>query len=36
VPSEAEWRDVLAWARAKGLLAADLAYSGSVNPAFLP
>jgi NitT/TauT family transport system substrate-binding protein len=36
VPSEAEWRDVLAWARGKGLLGADLAYGGSVNPSFLP
>jgi NitT/TauT family transport system substrate-binding protein len=36
VPSEAEWNDVLAWARAKNLLTVDVAYKDSVNPSFLP
>jgi NitT/TauT family transport system substrate-binding protein len=36
LPSEAEWADVLTWAKEKGLLSADLAYKDSVNPAFLP
>ena len=36
VPSEAEWADVLAWAKAKGLLKADVAYQDSVNSSFLP
>jgi NitT/TauT family transport system substrate-binding protein len=36
IPSEAEWKDVLAWARDKGLLSADVSYKDSVNPAFLP
>ena len=35
-PTEAEWKDVLAWARAKNLLTADVAYKDSVNPTFLP
>jgi NitT/TauT family transport system substrate-binding protein len=36
VPSEAEWNDVLAWARAKNLLKVDVAYKESVNSTFLP
>jgi NitT/TauT family transport system substrate-binding protein len=36
IPSEAEWKDVLAWARDKGLLSADVSYKDSVTPAFLP
>ncbi len=36
VPSEAEWNDVLAWAKAKNLLKADVAYKDSVNSSFLP
>jgi NitT/TauT family transport system substrate-binding protein len=36
VPSEAEWADVLAWAKAKGLLSVDVAYQDSVNASFLP
>ncbi len=36
VPAEAEWADVLAWAKGKGLLGADIAYKDSVNSSFLP
>jgi NitT/TauT family transport system substrate-binding protein len=36
VPSEAEWADVLAWAKAKGLLKVDVAYPDSVNATCLP
>lgn len=36
VSSEDEWNDVLAWAKAKGLLQADVSYRDSVNPSFLP
>ncbi len=36
VPTEAEWQDALAWAKAKGLIAADVAYATSVNASFLP
>jgi NitT/TauT family transport system substrate-binding protein len=36
VPSEAEWADVLTWAKGKGLLSVDIAYKDSVNPVFLP
>lgn len=36
VSSEDEWNDVLAWAKAKGLLQTDVSYRESVNPAFLP
>jgi NitT/TauT family transport system substrate-binding protein len=35
-PTEAEWNDVLAWAKAKGLLTANLAYHDSVKSTFLP
>ncbi|MCS6994611.1 MAG: MetQ/NlpA family ABC transporter substrate-binding protein [Anaerolineales bacterium] len=36
VSSEDEWNDVLAWAKSKGLLQADVSYRDSVNPSFLP
>lgn len=36
VSSEDEWNDVLAWARGKGLLQADISYKDSVNSSFLP
>ncbi len=36
IPSEAEWNDVLAWAKEKGLLAKDIAYKDSINSALLP
>jgi NitT/TauT family transport system substrate-binding protein len=35
-PTEAEWSDVLAWAKAKGLLTANIAYHDSVKSTFLP
>jgi NitT/TauT family transport system substrate-binding protein len=36
VPSETHWDDVLAWAKAKGLLAGDVSYSDSVTGQYLP
>lgn len=36
VPAEAEWNDLLAWARAKGLVKGTPAYADSINPGFLP
>ncbi len=36
VPTEAEWNDTLAWAKEKGMLAADVSYADSVNASFLP
>jgi NitT/TauT family transport system substrate-binding protein len=36
VPSEAQFRDVNDWAKAKGLIPADVSYAGSVNASFLP
>lgn len=36
VPTEAQFADALAWAKAKGYLDKDLAYSDCVNPNFLP
>jgi len=36
LPSEAQWADVLAWARNKGLVEADLPYEDSVTSQFLP
>jgi NitT/TauT family transport system substrate-binding protein len=36
VPSEAQWNDVLAWAKEKGLIAVDVAYQESVTTNFLP
>ena len=36
ISSQDEWDDVLAWARGKGLLPADISYKDSVTPVFLP
>jgi NitT/TauT family transport system substrate-binding protein len=36
LPSEAQWADVLAWARNKGLVEAELPYEDSVTSEFLP
>lgn len=36
VPTEAQFADVLAWAKGKGLIAVDVKYSDSVNATFLP
>jgi len=36
VPSQAQWDDVLAWAKAKGLVKNDVSYQDSVNPSLLP
>jgi len=36
VSSEDEWNDVLAWAKEKGLLSAEISYQDSVNSSFLP
>jgi NitT/TauT family transport system substrate-binding protein len=36
VPSEAQWNDVIAWAKEKQLLTQDVSYSASVNASFLP
>lgn len=36
VPTEAQWEDMLAWAKENGLLSQDVAYTGSVNASFLP
>ena len=36
VPSEAEWRDILRWAKSKGLLEKDLPYAESVTDQYLP
>jgi NitT/TauT family transport system substrate-binding protein len=36
VPTEAQWTDMLAWAREKGLLDHDVPYADSVNASFLP
>jgi NitT/TauT family transport system substrate-binding protein len=36
VPSEAQWKDVIAWAKEKQLLSQDVSYSASVNASFLP
>ena len=36
VPSEAQWNDVLAWTKEKGLLDADISYQDSVTDAYLP
>jgi NitT/TauT family transport system substrate-binding protein len=35
VPTEAQWKDVLAWAKEKGLVAKEVSYSDSVNESFL-
>ena len=36
VPSQAQWDDVLAWAKDKGLINNDVGYSESVDGSFLP
>jgi NitT/TauT family transport system substrate-binding protein len=36
VPSEAEWADILSWAKSKGLLEKSLPYAESVTDQFLP
>ncbi len=36
VPSQAQWDDMLAWAKEKGLLSSDVSYADSVNNSFLP
>ncbi len=36
ISSKDEWDDVLAWAKSKGLLQADISYEDSVNSSFLP
>jgi NitT/TauT family transport system substrate-binding protein len=35
IPSQAQWEDVLAWVKAKGLVQKDLPYNESVNTSFL-
>ena len=36
VPTQAQWDDMLAWAKENGLLSQDVAYDGSVDASFLP
>ena len=36
VPSQAQWNDTLAWAKAQGLLSQDLPYNISVTSEYLP
>jgi NitT/TauT family transport system substrate-binding protein len=36
VPTQAHWDDVLAWAKARGLLSKDISYSDSVTNQYLP
>jgi NitT/TauT family transport system substrate-binding protein len=36
VPSQAQWDDMLAWAKEQGLLDKDVSYTESINPSFLP
>lgn len=36
VPTEAQWADVLAWAKDKGLIERDISYQDSVDASFLP
>jgi len=36
VPNQAQWNDMLAWAKEKGILKQDVSYSESVNPGLLP
>jgi len=36
VPSQAQWDDVLAWMKGKGLLDKDVSYSDSVTSSYLP
>ena len=36
VPSEAEWKDALSWAKEKGMLSVDVSFTDSVTDAYLP
>ena len=36
VPTEAEWKDALSWAKDKGMLNEDVSYTNSVTDAYLP
>jgi len=36
VPDEAQWKDMLAWAKEKKLLSQDVSYSASVTASYLP
>jgi len=36
VPTEAQWDDMLAWAKDQGMLSKDVSYTESINPSFLP
>lgn len=36
VPTQAQWDDMLAWAKEQGMLSKDVSYSESINPGFLP
>ncbi len=36
IPSQEQWDDALAWAKEKGLIESDVAYSDSVTSEFLP
>jgi NitT/TauT family transport system substrate-binding protein len=36
VPTQAQWDDMLAWAKEQGMLSEDVSYTESVNPSFLP
>jgi NitT/TauT family transport system substrate-binding protein len=36
VPTEAEWKDALSWAKDKSMLEADVSYADSVNDSLLP
>ncbi len=36
VPTEAEWKDALSWAKDKGMLNEDVSYANSVTDAYLP
>ena len=36
VPTQAQWDDMLAWAKEQGMLSKDVSYTESINPSFLP
>ena len=36
VPSEAEWKDALSWAKEKGMLSVDVSFTDSETDAYLP
>jgi NitT/TauT family transport system substrate-binding protein len=36
VPTQAQWDDMLAWAKDQGMLSKDVSYTESINPSFLP